>query len=139
MILVIMSLIKMPPPAFTPGKSYTRYRRELLAWKEISDETFLVYDGNITGHVLGEGTFRGSTNRATRGGFSNITGKSGHTNESGQVGKIKRKLNPKGADGKTLLCLSCGSWRHMIRDCPDSWENMAALRSVYEVNEEPVN
>ena len=25
---------------------------------------------------------------------------------------------------KTMLCNSCGSYRHLLAECPDSWENM---------------
>lgn len=38
-----------------------------------------------------------------------------------------KKMNPTGADGQTLTCDSCGSFRHLLQDCPDSWENMAKL------------
>ena len=36
----------------------------------------------------------------------------------------RRKINPIGANGKPLLCNSCGSYRHLLEECPDSWENM---------------
>ena len=41
-------------------------------------------------------------------------------NQSG----IKKKINPTGRDGEVLKCLSCGSYRHLLNHCPDSWENM---------------
>ena len=42
---------------------------------------------------------------------------------------IKRKRrNPLGANGRLFLCKSCGSYRHLIADCPDSWENMNNLK-----------
>ena len=34
------------------------------------------------------------------------------------------RLNPPGVDGEPLLCHSCGSFRHLIAQCPDSWENL---------------
>ena len=34
-----------------------------------------------------------------------------------------KNMNPTGKDGKIWLCRSCGSFRHLIRDCPDSFEN----------------
>ena len=37
---------------------------------------------------------------------------------------VKRKLNHLGSNGKILLCYSCGSYRHLVAECPDSWENM---------------
>ena len=27
-----------------------------------------------------------------------------------------------------LLCSSCGSYRHLVAECPDSWENMKKMR-----------
>ena len=39
-------------------------------------------------------------------------------------GVVRKKINPSGADGKILKCLSCGSFWHLLDDCPDSWENM---------------
>ena len=32
-------------------------------------------------------------------------------------------MNTKGADGKTMLCSACGSFRHLLKECPDSYEN----------------
>ena len=37
---------------------------------------------------------------------------------------LKKKINPSGRDGEVLKCKSCGSFRHLLDDCPDSWENM---------------
>ena len=39
-------------------------------------------------------------------------------------GVMKKKLSPLGLNGQILLCKSCGSYRHFVADCPDSWENM---------------
>ena len=44
-------------------------------------------------------------------------------------GQLKKKLNPVGVDGKVLLCSSCGSYRHFVAQCPDSWENMGKIKS----------
>ena len=35
-------------------------------------------------------------------------------------------MNPKRAEGRPLTCISCGSYRHLLTDCPHSWENMQA-------------
>ena len=35
-----------------------------------------------------------------------------------------KKLNYLGLNGKILLYHSCGSYRHLVADCPDSWENV---------------
>ncbi|KAH3782123.1 hypothetical protein DPMN_160034 [Dreissena polymorpha] len=36
-------------------------------------------------------------------------------------------MNPTGNDGRTLTCRSCGSYRHLLNECPDSYENMAKV------------
>ena len=33
-------------------------------------------------------------------------------------------MNPVDQNGDPQLCVSCGSYRHMLRDSPDSWENL---------------
>ena len=32
------------------------------------------------------------------------------------------------ANGKRLRCHSCGSFRHLLASCPDSWENMEGVK-----------
>jgi hypothetical protein len=59
--------------------------------------------------------FRGNYNFGTGRGFQ---GKQ-------FVDRKPRAINPMGPDGQPITCRSCGSYRHMIKDCPDSWENMA--------------
>ena len=44
-------------------------------------------------------------------------------------GWMKKKLNSLGSDGKILLCYSCGSYRHLIAECPDSWENIVKWKT----------
>ena len=34
----------------------------------------------------------------------------------------RRKMNPCGSDGRPLLCHSCGSYQHLIAECPYSYE-----------------
>ena len=47
----------------------------------------------------------------------------GKTSSANQ--RYERRMNPKGPDGKVLLCKSCGSFRHFVANCPDSWENLS--------------
>ena len=56
------------------------------------------------------------------GGFQGAN--SGGGFQGGQ--KHVKKLNPIGPDGMPKTCASCNSIRHMVRDCPDSWENIKA-------------
>ena len=42
---------------------------------------------------------------------------------------VKKRINPKGSDGCILRYDSCGSFRHLMEGCPDSWENMGKKSS----------
>ena len=66
-------------------------------------------------------------------------GKSGGYNNCGggrrtQGQDFRRKMNPVGSDGQTLICKACGSYRHLMAECPDSWENMRRGNVVEEEN-----
>lgn len=39
---------------------------------------------------------------------------------------------PTRPDGRPLTCKSCGSFRHLLPACPDSWENMKRVNAVEE-------
>lgn len=45
--------------------------------------------------------------------------------DDGRFTATVKNINPIGPDGRSLLCKSCGSFRHLLARCPDSWENMA--------------
>ena len=45
------------------------------------------------------------------------------------IGWMKKKLNPVGPDGKILMCNSCGSYRHLVAECQDSWESIAKRKT----------
>ena len=81
--------------------------------------------------LMAAGYYRKSSQRGFRGRGRGSNGRGGrgtgiNSDYQGRIPEVKkeRKVNPKGSDGKTLLCLACGSYRHMLSDCPDSWENM---------------
>ena len=44
-----------------------------------------------------------------------------------------RRMNPMEKDGRALTCKACGSFRHMLPECPDSWENMGKINNNNEV------
>lgn len=46
-----------------------------------------------------------------------------YSTSRGAFSKDSRPVNPIGPDGRSMLCKACGSYRHLIKDCPDSWEN----------------
>ena len=51
--------------------------------------------------------------------------------ENQKKGLVKN-INPTGPDGRLLTCKSCGSFRHLLPACPDSWENMKKVHAVEE-------
>ena len=44
-------------------------------------------------------------------------------------------MNPVGSDGNVLTCAACGSFRHLLADCPDSWENLEKACVCEEVKD----
>ena len=54
-------------------------------------------------------------------------------------GKKEKLMNPLNEKGQPLLCISCGSYRHILNSCQDSWENSSKKRnekSYYTENTE---
>ena len=68
-----------------------------------------------------------SSNRKACGQHFKIGWMKKKLNPLGYDGKIL--LNPLGYDGKILLCNSCGSYRHLVAECQDSWENIAKRKT----------
>lgn len=87
----------------------------------------------------GRGYFRGGRGRAANNNIQVPASSSFQIPASGSGTKPERAVNPLGFDGQPLTCRSCGSFRHLIRDCPHSWENMAAAKSVQVVSEGDIN
>ena len=61
-----------------------------------------------------------------KGGVRRICGGS-HRKSDTNVTLIRRR-NPLGINGRPIRCYSCGSFRHLLVDCPDSWENMKKVK-----------
>lgn len=62
------------------------------------------------------------------GGYSNDGRlKRGEFASSVRKPNTQKSLNPTGSDGHLLRCTSCGSFRHLLPACPDSWENVAKV------------
>ena len=49
-----------------------------------------------------------------------------------------RPTNPKGSDGTRMLCKACGSYRHLLPECPYSYENMSKVNITSEEKSEKV-
>ena len=45
-------------------------------------------------------------------------------------GVVRKKINPSSADSKILKCLSCRSFRNLLDDCSDYWENMDKKKNM---------
>ena len=64
------------------------------------------------------------------------------SNKSGNKTVMRTKpTNPNGPDGKPMKCLSCRAVTHLIKDCPDAYENRKQknnrkFKPVYVVNQE---
>ena len=76
--------------------------------------------GGGAGGSAGGGPARGGGNRGVEGS------------------QKKKPENPRDENGEFYTCRSCGSFRHMLGSCPDSWENMKAAGAnlVEEVDQE---
>ena len=76
-----------------------------------------------------QGNWRGNNQRG-----ATFQGRSKSTSfASGARGE--RPLNPFGVDGRPLLCKGCGSFRHFLENCPESWENL----TKYNTEQNKVN
>ena len=56
----------------------------------------------------------------------------GYDGQTSGMSLIRKKKNPGGSNGRPLTCRSCGSYRHLVRECPDSWENMSEINTSNE-------
>ena len=89
------------------------------------------------------GRGRGGNNKRRNSGGSKTSGaKSGDGGKKDEWKDIKKKVNPKDGDSEFRICPSCGSFRHLLPECPDSYENLskskdyAAAVAAEEVSEE---
>ena len=73
--------------------------------------------------------------RGGRGGGGN-NGKRGGGKARGGKSQVEKPINPTGDDGEPLKCVSCGSFRHMLSSCPDSYENLRKSKAFTAQEEE---
>lgn len=69
------------------------------------------------------GQFSNGANYQQKGQFSGQAKNFGQQN-GGKPNMPQKRINQPGPDGQPKTCASCLSIRHMVKDCPDSWENM---------------
>ena len=65
-----------------------------------------------------------------RGNFSGGVGGRGNYSRGISRSVVGRPTNPNGLDGKPIPCNSCGSFRHLIANCPDTWQNRSTRVNV---------
>ena len=94
------------------------------------DEEVLVAKGwSRPGARGGGGGNWGARSWGGRGGASRGGGGRGGSASSSNAGP-KKNENPKDAKGDIIRCPSCESVRHLLADCPDSYENLRKFRSM---------
>ena len=64
---------------------------------------------------------RGGLSRPSNGNTMSQQGNRGISQSS------RKSVNTNGPDGHPITCKSCGSFRHLVANCPDSWENLAKV------------
>ena len=83
--------------------------------------------------AAGYSVYRGVPRSSCRGG------RNARGNRWKPRGSSGRHVNPTGMDGKAMLCNYCGSYRHMMINCPDSWENMGNRDTKVNIVEQTGN
>lgn len=80
-----------------------------------------------------QSNWRGS---GPRGGYyqNQGRGKQASFSPNAYVSRGERPMNPVGDDGKPMLCKGCGSFRHFLDKCPESWENLKYNSNQGKVN-----
>ena len=75
------------------------------------------------------GSFRGRGNSSGRGYTNYRTDETWSRNSYGDKARgsstRSKPVNPNGPDGQPLRCLSCDSVRHLVKQCPHSYENLS--------------
>ena len=135
-------------------KSLVKFKGEQVGGRIKSSEVDLAVNVEpaieVESNVLWTGRYQGNRGgdrgheRGQRGYQSHGSYRSGHY--SGQAGaqktSVEKALNLPGPDGKPRLCHSCGSYRHLIANCPDKYENINVVEERIQqdnTNEEDVN
>ena len=105
-----------------------------------SDEVYLS-KGWTPPRSSAKNRYQGYKNKSNNKNWGN---KNQYGNKQGNNSKTflrSKPTNPLGADGKPMKCMSCQAITHMIKDCPDTYENQKyqqkkRYQTAYMVNEE---
>jgi len=88
------------------------------------------YNGNNRSYYNSER--EGSWKRRQQGKASMRENYRGKFATENRKNGLTKNINPAGPEGRPLTCKSCGSYRHLLPACPDSWENMKKVNVVEE-------
>ena len=94
-----------------------------------NDETEHYNNNNNNDNSNNNNTNYRNNNRGGRGGRR--SGRGG----APRVNRGTRRVNPIGSNGNILTCAACGSFRHLLAECPDSWENLEEACVCEALNE----
>ena len=94
--------------------------------------------GNTHPHTGGRGSHQAGGGRGQFGG-AGYTGGGGGAHSQPHYNTGGRPINPKDQDGNFKRCNCCDSIRHLIKDCPDSYENQSKQMETANVVEDVVN
>ena len=93
-------------------------------------ETFLVQNEEV---LATASYYRQRSNTFHERGGRNQKGKNYFKQNKDKSG---RSINPKGKDGNLMVCNACGSFRHLVKECPYSYEKNKGVHAVEEVLEQ---
>ena len=113
-------------------KGKTMSQSQISQSDQTSAEVLFTHRERARGRGRGNSGYRGGGTSRPGGGTwrendrgSGTSGGYDRGRKRSNSGSFKKKrVNPTGADGAVKRCKSCDSIRHMLPDCPDSWENM---------------
>ena len=82
-------------------------------------------DGSKNFNNSGGGGYRGGDPGYTaRGGYRGVGGGQSSQVSGSRGGKVTKPINPTDESGEPFTCSSCGSYRHLLNECPHSYENI---------------
>ena len=65
-------------------------------------------------------------------GYYRKKGFNGKSFDKGKDQRMVKDVNPKNAQGKIMRCSSCGSFRHLVKECPHSYEKMTRKKTSHK-------
>ena len=101
-------------------RSLQKFVSGIMVENPRTESVTAVNKNKLFGDNFMQQTYSGHVQLSKLSRVSNRIGTLQYNNNEG----LLKKINQVRANGKTLLCYSCGSYRHLLSECPDSWENL---------------